>query len=503
MKASRRERAQGRPRARARKTNRPHPPPPQLTSDQAQAADQIRAWLAQGEPTVVLGGYAGTGNTFTVTTLLKEYLNRRPLVVTAPTHKAVHVLRGMGLPENPPALRYATIHSVLGLQPVYDMDTGEQRLRQTGPVDLPPNALLVVDECSMVGRELYTPILRAAAQWQAQVLFVGDPAQLPPVKEKVSPTFAQTDNQVTLTHIVRQARDHPLLALATQLRETLDGAPFPPITTHVVAGLGIAVVEPAQFEAALLASFASPAYAQDPDHCRVLTWTNARSSYYNTRIRRQLLGPDADRYRILPGERLVTCNPLVARPFLLPVSTLVTVQACRLEVDEFGVEVYRLHLVNLPGESLAPSPAGWATYQQVLSELVRTAQGLQQEKVMAGARYSKAQDDCRRAAWRAFFQFKERYADLRPPHAGTIHRSQGSTYDLAYLDLTDIGRNTKWYEIAKLLYVGLTRPRYTVFATGALPARLYDPPAEPVVSSDEALEPLPAGMPNTTLEVSL
>ena len=218
---------------------------------------------------------------------------------------------------------------------------------------------------------------------------------------------------------------------------------------------------------------------------------------------RRSIGPDADRYLILPGERLVTCGPLVAGPFPIPVSTLVTVRECRFEVDEFGVEVYRLQLLNLPGEQLAPSPAGWLVYQHVLSDRVRTAQGLQQEKVLAGARYSKAQDDCRRATWRAFFSFKDRYADLRPPHAGTIHRSQGSTYDVAYLDLTDIGRNTKWYEIAKLLYVGLTRPRHTVLATGALPARLYGPPSEPVAGGSEAREPLTTVMPNMTSAVSL
>src|SRR5512143_2588611 len=363
MKTARRERPRGRPRTRARKTGQPRPPPPRLTPDQAWAADQIRAWLAQREPAVVLGGYAGTGKTFTVTDLLKGYLNRRSLVVTAPTHKAVHVLRGMGLPENPPALRYATLHSVLGLQPIYDLDTGEQRLRQTGPANLPRDALLVVDECSMVGRDLYAHLLRAAARWQVQVLFVGDPAQLPPVKEKVSPTFAQTPHQVTLTTIVRQARDHPLLALATALRETLEGALFPRITTQVVEGRGVEVVEPAAFEAALLASFASPAYAQDPDHCRVLTWTNARSHYYNAHIRRRLFGSDADRYLILPGERLVTGSPLLAGPLPLPASTLVTVQDCHLIVDEFGVEGYRIQLVNLPGESLAPSPTGWLRYQ--------------------------------------------------------------------------------------------------------------------------------------------
>ena len=134
MKPARKGSPRARPRARAKRAGQSHPPPLRLTPDQAQAAAQIVTWLAQGEPAVVLGGYAGTGKTFTVTALLKGYLNRRPLVVTAPTHKAVHVLRGMGLPSMPPALRYATLHSVLGLQPVYDLDTGEQRLRQTGPV---------------------------------------------------------------------------------------------------------------------------------------------------------------------------------------------------------------------------------------------------------------------------------------------------------------------------------------------------------------------------------
>jgi len=48
MKASQREcpRGRQRPRAKARKTGQPHPPPPQLTPDQAQAADRIRTWLA-------------------------------------------------------------------------------------------------------------------------------------------------------------------------------------------------------------------------------------------------------------------------------------------------------------------------------------------------------------------------------------------------------------------------------------------------------------------------
>jgi hypothetical protein len=81
------------------------------------------------------------------------------------------------------------------------------------------------------------------------------------------------------------------------------------------------------------------------------------------------------------------------------------------------------------------------------------------------------------------------------PYIPTLNRGCAECrYDIAYLDLTDIGRNTKWYEIAKLLYVGLTRPRHAVIATGTLPERLYtlrlDPPA---AAGDEVLEPLTAG----------
>ncbi|HJW30809.1 MAG TPA: hypothetical protein VJ508_16355, partial [Saprospiraceae bacterium] len=42
-----------------------------------------------------------------------------------------------------------------------------------------------------------------------------------------------------------------------------------------------------------------------------------------------------------------------------------------------------------------------------------------------------------------------------------------------------------------LLYVGLTRPRHAVLATGALPERLYTPRLDPLADEDEALESLP------------
>ncbi|UQS95107.1 DNA helicase I [Pseudanabaena phage Pam3] len=79
-------------------------------------------------------------------------------------------------------------------------------------------ALLVVDECSMVDEEMAQDIL----SFKVPVLVLGDPAQLPPVNGAGYFTDAKPD--VMLTEIHRQAKDNPIVALATRVRngERLD-----------------------------------------------------------------------------------------------------------------------------------------------------------------------------------------------------------------------------------------------------------------------------------------
>lgn len=73
-------------------------------------------------------------------------------------------------------------------------------------------ALLVVDECSMVGEDMAQDIL----SFGVPVLVLGDPAQLPPVKGTGFFTDASPD--MMLTEIHRQARDNPIIAMATKVR---------------------------------------------------------------------------------------------------------------------------------------------------------------------------------------------------------------------------------------------------------------------------------------------
>lgn len=83
-------------------------------------------------------------------------------------------------------------------------------------------ALLVVDECSMVDEDMAQDIL----SFGKPVLVLGDPAQLPPVSG--SGYFTDAEPDVMLTEIHRQARDNPIIELATRVRngDTLMLGPY-------------------------------------------------------------------------------------------------------------------------------------------------------------------------------------------------------------------------------------------------------------------------------------
>ncbi len=131
------------------------------------------------------------------------------IVLSAPTHKAVAVLARKLNEADIKNVPCRTIHSILSLTPKPWTDRLVfERDRDAVPVTAD---VVVVDECSMVDLELFRHIKRHSPN--AFVLFVGDPAQLPPVGEAESQMFA-TENPSHLTTIVRQATGNPILDAA-------------------------------------------------------------------------------------------------------------------------------------------------------------------------------------------------------------------------------------------------------------------------------------------------
>ena len=447
-----------------------------LTVDQRAAVETLQAAIDRGDPACCLQGYAGTGKSFSATRLLKSYAQRRDILLCAPTNKAAAVLRAMA-EQIGGNVEATTIHKALGLRPEVDADRGRNILRQVKPPSIEQGALLLVDEASMVDRELMKFILQEVRKVSAQVVYCGDPGQLPPIFEALSPAFAGDMVTARLTTIVRQAEGHPILAMTARIRAAIEGAEVPRFKTQLGEQGSLILMEPAEFETALLAAFRGKDYQSDPDHCRVLAWTNERTNTYNRIIRRSLLGPKADQQGLLPGEVVVACQPILEGR--VSIGDHVTVlDATPRQHPETGIPCL-LTTINTGKRRLdvwVVKPEGWGQYRAIMGSLAKEANALQRES--KARRLTHQEDQQRREAWVRFFKFKdETFADLRPVHASTVHRSQGSTYQTVYVDLSDIGRNTRRDVLLRLLYVALTRARGDVVVTGELPARLYAPPA--------------------------
>lgn len=61
---------------------------------------------------------------------------------------------------------------------------------------------------------------------------------------------------------------------------------------------------------------------------------------------------------------------------------------------------------------------------------------------------------------------ERKHIDLRPQYSITTHKAQGSTFDSVYIDLSDFRYVSHLTQLARLLYVAISRAKYTVYFTG-------------------------------------
>ncbi|MCP9823407.1 ATP-dependent RecD-like DNA helicase [Cyanobium sp. L1E-Cus] len=464
-----------------------------LTADQQAAAAAFADWLAapaDGTP-FVLSGYAGTGKTFLSMRFLAQVeATGLCWTVVAPTHKAVGVLRsylaGAGLS---PTWFPSTIHRLLRLKLKRQRDIERCEETEQTAVALEHLGLVLIDEASMVDSTLLEISLRCAHPFRTRLVFVGDPAQLPPVGEPVSPVFSLgRASRAELRQVVRH--QGPVLRLASGLRQgdlpCRRPPPLPPIRN---ASGQVALLDRREWLEAAQAALRRSAETDNPDLARILCYTNRSLEQLVPIARRALHGEMADQLPVLPGEVLITRAAVMApacregedaaeEPDMLLGSNreLVVRDVIpeRCDLADFGVPdapvIDTLTARVEAGDSqlslrLLP-PLGSAARIALEAVLAR----LRQQAKDAGKQDGKG-------LWRRFFLVRDAFASLGPAAVLTVHRSQGSTFSEVFVD-GDVFWPSDTVLRRQLVYVAVSRASQAVTlqagAPGGGPSALAD-----------------------------
>ena len=247
----------------------------------------------------LLKGYAGTGKTTTISVFVNALSNvGKKAVLLAPTGRAAKVI---AVYSKRPAF---TIHKKIYFP----------KKQANGSVDfvLQPNkhrnTIFIVDEASMIpdsrqnqklfetGSLLDDLISYVYAGHQCKLIFIGDTAQLPPVKLDVSPAlevdtltyeYHKIVTEIELDEVMRQHENSGILANATQLRLQLqnEGDKFQfdidfPDIKRLIDGYDI--------EDALVS-----AYDRDGvEDTAFIVRSNKRANQYNQQIRMKIRGQE-------------------------------------------------------------------------------------------------------------------------------------------------------------------------------------------------------------------
>ena len=278
-----------------------------LTLQQQQVLNKIKAFLDSDIPVFILKGYAGTGKTTMIRTIIEEIKNReKEPILMAPTGRAARVL------ETKNSWEASTIHRC-----IYELDTietkeGSDDIRFIFPLknleDRAKDHICIIDESSMIGtREVENELFEfgtgsllkdlltfVAPNRGGKIIFVGDPMQLPPVGDNVSNALDEKFFEgigikamvAELTDVVRQGAGSAILSNAMKVRALIESQQ----RNNLVFDRNVDEVidmEGYNMPSQLLTLYPKPEIGQSV----IITYSNRQARDYNYAVR-ELLYPN-------------------------------------------------------------------------------------------------------------------------------------------------------------------------------------------------------------------
>lgn len=416
-------------------------------------------------------GMAGTGKTTDLKHTIEYCIaNEIDHVILAYTHKACSVLRG----KMPQGANIQTLHKFLKKRPGINTHATRPEHVQTtikhGKSERP--RVIFIDEFSMVGEKDYIDIVAVQdpeyeGQPQVKAVWLGDPYQLPPVRDAQS-VNPRKPYWLHMTQIKRT--DNPdLQAAMNALVSYIDGKAPQALEESAHLKRNVRIID---------------AYTNDDSDKVMLAYTNKRVQELNAMI--------AGRKEPVPGDELFSPTSrirykLIKELYPNQVSYISTrdgllgfgskyesLEYLIAHADDLGVSFYEVVNLFTDEEEVIAVCFGHESHKLRLQELAAIAtasnKAIEGTHGQQAAFWSKQNPTTKMArarakAWRDHLTFNDLVLCIDFPYAMTVHKSQGSTYDNVYIDTDDLYKcaETNFSLYLKLLYVAISRAKYNVF----------------------------------------
>lgn len=454
-------------------------------------------------------GYAGTGKTFLIGKIIKDLLYESKMdhiFICAPTHQALYVIESYLKSNMPPneqinfltKMSFVTIHKLLEFKPVIMADDGSKIFKSNKEskfLKRMEDKLVVIDECSMISRDIVIELNKYVDLYPLKVIFLGDSAQLPPVHEKSSIIFSSIPtnykNYILLDEIMR-TKSQDIKDVATIIRswnkqESLVKSLLPIYNRK--GAFKMYHKKKNAIESTWFKTFTNKIKkGQTPI---ILTWKNDTADYYNM-ITRKFIHKTSDLNHYIVGDYAMFTNYYSAEDgAAFYTSNMIKILAIKTEsivlfdwnrilleetkteieksyntlikkldkipnkftIDSFTVErIYNDININNGGKTHVVQ----TVHQPDLNDYRDMLEKIREHIEVFHKKY-KSEPHTNRL-WDVYHKkLVDPYANLSFGYSLTTHKSQGSTFEYVFVDLEDVSENMNMDEMQHLLYTAATR----------------------------------------------
>jgi len=424
----------------------------------------------------LLKGYAGTGKTTLISSLVKDiWKTGFKIVLMAPTGRAAKVMTA-----------YSNISAKTIHKQIY-----YPRAEKGGKISfqLKPNkykkTLFVIDEASMIGDDrqnsnlfengsLLNDVFQYVSRGEkCKLLLVGDQAQLPPINLDLSPALDEEELQqfhfdqvfiVELDKVIRQKKDSGILKNATQLRVDLNFGVYDQFKFDIrgvndifFTNNGMDVFE------AIESAFSD----EGIDQTIFIVRSNKRANMYNKNIRRRILGLEEE---LSVGDQLMVVKNnyfwlepnsgpgFIANGDIIKILSIYSLK----EIYGFSFAEVRVQLVDYLGEKPFDTILLLNTLEAETASLSLEEGNLLYQAVLED--YSSL-----RSNYKKFLSVKKNRffnaLQVKYSYAVTCHKSQGGQWANVFIEKPFLTEGpTKHY--LRWLYTAMTRATKQLYLLG-------------------------------------